>query len=134
MACRSMTASKYLRRTIRLWKLLKTRGALLHEEKIQHSYPHCWRCHNPIIFPRDRAVVHRHGNADGPEKTTTAKRCARGTLDEIKKVKWDPAWGEDRIANMIATRPDWCISRLANLGHADCRVLVRRMRGVGEEP
>ena len=33
------------------------------------------------------------------------------TLDEIKKVKWDPAWGEERISNMIATRPDWCISR-----------------------
>jgi len=87
-------------------ELLKTRGALLHEEKIQHSYPHCWRCHNPIIFrATEQWFIRMETPMDG-DKTLRTR-----TLEEIKKVKWDPAWGEDRIANMIATRPDWCISR-----------------------
>ena len=87
-------------------ELLKTRGALLHEEKIQHSYPHCWRCHNPIIFrATEQWFIRMETPMDGGKTLRTR------TLEEIKKVKWDPAWGEDRIANMIATRPDWCISR-----------------------
>ena len=60
----------------------------------------------PHHLPRHRAVVHLDGNADGQAATLRSR-----TLDEIKKVKWDPAWGEERISNMIATRPDWCISR-----------------------
>ena len=87
-------------------ELLKSRGVLLHEEKIQHSYPHCWRCHNPIIF---RATEQWFIRMDTPMDAGQTLRTR--TLAEIKKVKWDPAWGEDRIANMIATRPDWCISR-----------------------
>ncbi len=87
-------------------ELLRTRGVLLHEEKIQHSYPHCWRCHNPIIFrATEQWFIRMETPMDGVHTLRTR------TLDEIKKVKWDPAWGEDRIANMIATRPDWCISR-----------------------
>ena len=91
-------------------ELLRTRGALLHAEKIQHSYPHCWRCHNPIIF---RATEQWFIRMDTPmvPKSDGEKTLRTRTLEEIKKVKWDPAWGEDRIANMIATRPDWCISR-----------------------
>ena len=58
-------------------------------------------------FPGDRAVVHLDGNAD----ERGGRRLRSRTLEEIKKVKWDPAWGEERISNMIATRPDWCISR-----------------------
>ena len=87
-------------------ELLRTRGVLLHEEKIQHSYPHCWRCHNPIIFRATEQWFIRMETAMDSGNTLRTR-----TLDEIKKVKWDPAWGEDRIANMIATRPDWCISR-----------------------
>jgi isoleucyl-tRNA synthetase len=87
-------------------ELLNARGVLLHEEKIQHSYPHCWRCHNPIIF---RATEQWFIRMDTPMDGDRTLRTR--TLEEIKKVKWDPAWGEDRIANMIATRPDWCISR-----------------------
>jgi isoleucyl-tRNA synthetase len=85
--------------------LLKSRGALLGFEKIEHSYPHCWRCHNPIIF---RATEQWFISMEGklPHGTLRSR-----TLEEIKKVKWDPAWGEERISNMIATRPDWCISR-----------------------
>jgi isoleucyl-tRNA synthetase len=84
---------------------------LLHEEKIEHSYPHCWRCHHPVIF---RATEQWFISMEAEMKDQVGK--AEGSLraralHEIKKVKWDPAWGEDRIANMVATRPDWCISR-----------------------
>jgi isoleucyl-tRNA synthetase len=91
-------------------ELLKSRGALMGEFKIEHSYPHCWRCHNPVIF---RATEQWFIKMETPmvgsdgEETTFRQRA----LDEIKYVKWDPAWGEERISNMIATRPDWCISR-----------------------
>ncbi len=86
-------------------QLLKARGVLLHSEKMEHSYPHCWRCHNPIIF---RATEQWFISMETP---MTGGTLRSRTLEEIKKVKWDPAWGEERIANMIATRPDWCISR-----------------------
>ncbi len=86
--------------------LLKSRGVLLGYEKIEHSYPHCWRCHNPIIF---RATEQWFITMEGklPHGGTLRTRA----LDEIKKVKWDPSWGEERISNMVAGRPDWCISR-----------------------
>ncbi|HXY51414.1 MAG TPA: isoleucine--tRNA ligase [Terriglobales bacterium] len=86
-------------------ELLRQRGVLLHAENLEHSYPHCWRCHNPIIF---RATEQWFISMDTAMPSGTLRTRA---LDEIKKVKWDPAWGEDRISNMIATRPDWCISR-----------------------
>ena len=103
-------------------ELLKTRGVLMHSEKMEHSYPHCWRCHNPVIF---RATEQWFIGMDTPMKPPSATKSepsqthsASGTetmrtrtLAEIAKVKWDPAWGEERISNMIATRPDWCISR-----------------------
>ena len=86
-------------------ELLKTRGVLMHTEKMEHQYPHCWRCHNPVIF---RATEQWFIGMETPMKGGTLRSR---TLEEIAKVKWDPAWGEDRISNMIATRPDWCISR-----------------------
>jgi isoleucyl-tRNA synthetase len=90
--------------------LLIARQALMGRSDVYHSYPHCWRCHNPVIF---RATEQWFINIDTPLKNadgsdTTFRQRA---LDEIKRVHWDPAWGEDRISNMIATRPDWCISR-----------------------
>ena len=86
-------------------ELLKGRGVLLCYEKIEHSYPHCWRCHNPIIF---RATEQWFISMEGKLPRGTLRSRA---LEEIGKVKWDPAWGEERISNMIAARPDWCISR-----------------------
>ena len=86
-------------------ELLKKRGVLMHSEKLEHSYPHCWRCHNPIIF---RATEQWFISMETPLQGGTLRSRA---LDEIRRVKWDPAWGEERISNMIATRPDWCISR-----------------------
>ncbi len=82
-------------------EILKSHGALLGEEKIKHSYPHCWRCHNSTIF---RATEQWFV---GMERNDLRAR----TLKAIKDVKWMPAWGEERMSNMIATRPDWCISR-----------------------
>jgi isoleucyl-tRNA synthetase len=90
-------------------ELLKARGVLLHSEKMEHSYPHCWRCHNPVIF---RATEQWFIGMETPMKGEQPNETMRSrTLEEIRKVKWDPAWGEERISNMIATRPDWCISR-----------------------
>ena len=86
-------------------ELLRSRGVLLHSETLEHSYPHCWRCHNPVIF---RATEQWFISMETPMKNGTLRSR---TLEEIKHVKWDPAWGEERISNMIATRPDWCISR-----------------------
>ncbi|MGA3104971.1 MAG: isoleucine--tRNA ligase [Terriglobales bacterium] len=90
--------------------LVKTRGALLHTEKTQHSYPHCWRCHNPVIF---RATEQWFISMETPMPGGAGKddTLRTRTLTEIKTVKWDPAWGEERLSNMIQTRPDWCISR-----------------------
>jgi isoleucyl-tRNA synthetase len=94
--------------------LLKTRDALLHTEKTEHSYPHCWRCHNPVIF---RATEQWFISMETPMPGGSGSRGSESetvrtrTLAEIKHVKWDPAWGEERLSNMIATRPDWCISR-----------------------
>ena len=90
--------------------LLKSRGALLHTEKTEHSYPHCWRCHNPVIF---RATEQWFISMETPMPGGAGKNdtLRTRTLEEIKKVKWDPAWGEERLSNMIQTRPDWCISR-----------------------
>ncbi len=88
--------------------LLRARGVLLHTEKLQHSYPHCWRCHHPIIF---RATEQWFISMDAAMPDASGETLRQRALAEVKKVKWDPAWGEERISNMIATRPDWCISR-----------------------
>jgi isoleucyl-tRNA synthetase len=82
-------------------ELLRERGALVKTENVEHSYPHCWRCHRPVIF---RATEQWFINLD--------HRDLRGrALAEIRKARWNPEWGMERIANMVATRPDWCISR-----------------------
>jgi len=91
-------------------ELVAARGALMGRSDIYHSYPHCWRCHHPVIFRATEQwfinIDHPMQNSDG-SPTTFRQRA----LDEIDKVVWDPAWGRERISNMIATRPDWCISR-----------------------
>jgi isoleucyl-tRNA synthetase len=81
---------------------LRERGALVQAGTSVHSYPICWRCKQPIIF---RATEQWFIGLDGEA------RLRERTLEAISKVKWFPAWGEERIRNMIATRPDWCISR-----------------------
>jgi isoleucyl-tRNA synthetase len=88
-------------------KLLDERGALLGNHSYVHSYPHCWRCHNPVIFrATEQWFIKMDQAAHGQEKTLRAE-----ALEEIHGVKWIPAWGEERIYEMIEKRPDWCISR-----------------------
>jgi isoleucyl-tRNA synthetase len=90
--------------------MMEERGALLAVNDLEHSYPHCWRCHHPVIFRATEqwfiGMETPVKRADGSE--TTFRQLA---IEEIDKVIWDPAWGKERITNMIATRPDWCISR-----------------------
>ena len=94
---------------------LKARGRLWHKEAFSHQYPHCWRCHNPVIF---LATSQWFISLDGQPRLETGgsgaeKRTLRAAaLDAIdNQVKWVPRWGHDRIYNMVANRPDWCISR-----------------------
>ena len=90
--------------------MLEERGALLASAPLEHSYPHCWRCHHPVIF---RATEQWFISLDTPVKDANGaeKSFRQLSIEEIDKVVWDPAWGKERITNMIATRPDWCISR-----------------------
>jgi isoleucyl-tRNA synthetase len=81
--------------------LLEERAALLHEQTLKHRYPLCWRHKTPVIF---RATTQWFISME-------QAGLRQGALREIAKVKWMPAWGESRIGNMIADRPDWCISR-----------------------
>ena len=78
---------------------LKESGALLASESISHSYPHCWRCKNPIIF---RATDQWFASVDALKKQA---------IEQVKKVNWLPAWGEERMVSMISERSDWCVSR-----------------------
>lgn len=80
---------------------LRRNNALFKEERITHSYPHCWRCKKPVIF---RATEQWFISL---QKNELRQQC----LSEIEKVKWIPSWGRDRIYGMVLNRPDWCISR-----------------------
>ena len=101
-------------------ELLRERGALLAATHFEHSYPHCWRCHNPVIVRATEQwfigmktpMPGKMPGAPGLDSETWVPTTYRQrALDEIANVTWDPAWGKERISNMIATRPDWCISR-----------------------
>jgi isoleucyl-tRNA synthetase len=88
-------------------KLLAERGALLGHQEYKHSYPHCWRCHNPVIFrATEQWFIKMDAAAHG--RSATLRQEA---LDQIRHVKWIPAWGEDRMHDMIKERPDWTVSR-----------------------
>ena len=80
-------------------EMLENCGALLSQQDIQHSYPHCWRCKKPVIY---RAT---------PQWFVKVDKFRDLALDAIHGVKWIPASGENRIGNMVETRTDWCISR-----------------------
>ena len=87
---------------------LSERGRLWHRESFEHQYPHCWRCHNPVIF---LATSQWFIRMDG-DPVVGGKTLRQAGLDAIDgDVTWIPAWGRDRIYNMLVNRPDWCISR-----------------------
>jgi isoleucyl-tRNA synthetase len=85
---------------------MKENNTLLKLEFIKHSYPHCWRCKNPVIF---RATEQWFVSVDKHD-------LRKNALKAIADTKWYPAWGETRIRGMVETRPDWCISRQRSWG------------------
>ena len=87
-------------------ELLKEKGALLHYNEFEHSYPHCWRHKTPIIF---RATPQWFVSMD-------QNGLRKNALESIKGVKWMPDWGQSRIEGMIEGRPEWCISRQRTWG------------------
>jgi isoleucyl-tRNA synthetase len=121
---------------------LKERGRLWHRTTFAHQYPHCWRCHNPVIFlatsqwfiSMDEARLNGEGRLNEVRVKTETTDDVRGLRPEPDRdgrplskgpislraaaieaidraVKWVPSWGHDRIYNMVANRPDWCVSR-----------------------
>src|SRR3989440_4539631 len=111
---------------------MRERGVLLFSENYDHRYPHCWRCKNPVIFratPQWFISMDASGSHPVVEKdedgrnvsnftdnfsdsdADTSDSLRAGALREIENVEWIPAWGEDRMRNMLKGRPDWCVSR-----------------------
>jgi isoleucyl-tRNA synthetase len=87
-------------------EFMRERGVLLHAEDYEHQYPHCWRCHNAVIF---RAT---------PQWfiSMTATGLNERAIAACDQVQWSPEWGDERMKNMFRDRPDWCISRQRTWG------------------
>jgi len=98
--------------------LLKAQKKLLHHEKIEHSFPHCWRHKTPLIFratPQwfirmDQTKTASNGDSDA-DPVTTEQTLRKKVLAQIDQVTWLPDWGKARIQGMVLASPDWCISR-----------------------
>jgi isoleucyl-tRNA synthetase len=112
---------------------MRERGVLLFTESYDHRYPHCWRCKNPVIFratpqwfiamDRSRPSEPVEQDDDGRDRSNFTSNFTDGeTLDNAtlramalrevdERVKWIPAWGRERMRNMLKGRPDWCVSR-----------------------
>ena len=90
----------------RIIQKLTDAGALLKEDKLSHSYPHCWRCKRPVIF---RATEQWFVSME-------KEGLRQDALNAIDQVRWIPPWGKDRIRGMLESRPDWCISRQRSWG------------------
>lgn len=100
-------------------EFLRSIGALIAERPLTHTYPHCWRCKNPTLF---RATEQWFISMD-------RDGLRRQALAAIREVRWIPAWGQARITNMIAARPDWTISRQRVWG---VPIVAFYCRGCGE--
>ncbi len=103
--------------------LLKEKGFLVHHSKVVHSYPHCWRCKNPVIF---RAT---HQWFISMSASINSKTLREKALEEIERVRWIPSYGKNRIKSMVESRPDWCISRQRYWG---VPITVFYCKGCGE--
>lgn len=80
---------------------MRENGTLISESTLNHSYPHCWRCHQPIIF---RATAQWFISMD-------QQGLRKKALEAINQTQWIPSWGKERIYGMVENRPDWCVSR-----------------------
>lgn len=85
---------------------LQKNNLLVHRARINHSYPHCWRCKRPVIFRATEQWFIGMSNNDLRQKAMAA----------VKEVQWTPKWGMDRIYGMVESRPDWCLSRQRSWG------------------
>ncbi|HEY0385598.1 MAG TPA: isoleucine--tRNA ligase, partial [Pyrinomonadaceae bacterium] len=110
-------------------EFMRERGVLLMSENYEHRYPHCWRCKNPVIFratpqwfismnSTNPVEVETEKDEDGRDltnytenETASDESLRTAALNEIERVEWIPAWGRDRMRNMLKGRPDWCVSR-----------------------
>ena len=91
---------------------LKERARLWHRSDFAHQYPHCWRCHNPVIFLATSQWFIRMDGDPAVDTASGRKTLRQAGLDAVDNdVTWIPSWGHDRLYNMLANRPDWCISR-----------------------
>ena len=95
---------KYDESNDKIIEWLEENKFLLKKQKINHSYPHCWRCKNPIIF---RATE---------QWFCSVEKFKDEAIKAAESVEWIPGWGADRISNMIKERADWCISRQRTWG------------------
>ncbi|HYE65211.1 MAG TPA: class I tRNA ligase family protein, partial [Pyrinomonadaceae bacterium] len=112
----------------RITEFMDRQGVLLFSEEYEHRYPHCWRCKNPVIFratpqwfiAMDRRArgVEIEKDEDGRDRTNftdhefdAPEPLRAGALREVERVEWIPAWGKERMHNMLRARPDWCVSR-----------------------
>ncbi|HYP00936.1 MAG TPA: isoleucine--tRNA ligase [Pyrinomonadaceae bacterium] len=109
-------------------EFLRERGALVFSEDYKHRYPHCWRCKNPVIFRATpqwfisldalASEAHAEQDEDGrplsnytDNEQDAPESLRAAALREVERVEWVPAWGEERMRNMLRGRPDWCVSR-----------------------
>jgi isoleucyl-tRNA synthetase len=101
-------------------EFMSERGVLLFTEQYDHRYPHCWRCKNPVIFrATPQWFISMDQGADDGERdsSSTVREGANRSLRQMalnevdNRVQWIPAWGRDRMRNMLKGRPDWCVSR-----------------------
>jgi isoleucyl-tRNA synthetase len=115
----------------RIVEFMRERGVLLSSEDYDHRYPHCWRCKNPVIFratpqwfisldaateeeqevERDEDGRYVANFTDNFSESNASGSLRANALSEIERVRWIPAWGLERMRNMLRGRPDWCVSR-----------------------
>ena len=101
-----LVGEQVLKANPKIIEILKSKNALLKEEPLQHSYPHCWRCKHPVIF------------RSTPQWFISMKEgdLRHRALDAIRRTEWIPSWGRERIYGMVENRPDWCVSRQRKWG------------------